>query len=284
MASLKDIRRRIGAVRGTQKVTRAMKLVAAAKLKRAQQDALDARAYAYDLHDAAMRISMRLGPGAPRDVEEAGSIECVDVVVVTSDRGLCGGFNENLLRQLEGGIADVEDHAIATKLFVIGRKGVRYCRAKGFDMEAVPVDGGDPAAASWIIERVLGRYGRGESAGANLLFNRFTGSAGYEPVFWNLVPLFRRGTGPDRFMDYIYEPDRADFLDSLARASLRATLTQAMLESRGAELAARMAAMDSATRNADDMISHLTFVYNRARQESITRELIDIVGGAEALK
>lgn len=284
MASLKDIRRRIGAVKGTQKVTRAMKLVAAAKLRRAQQTAIDSRAYATELYDMAMRVSQRLGPNAPFLWRRPQAIDCVDIVVVTSDRGLCGGFNENLLRRLEGGIATTEDHSIAVKLFVIGKKGVRHCRARKLDMEVVPVEDGDEAAATWIIDRILQRYKNGDSAGANILFNRFSGAASYEPLFWNLVPLFRRGSDRDRYMEYLYEPLREDVLDGLAMATLRATLLQIMMESRGAELAARMAAMDSATRNADDMIAHLTFVYNRARQETITRELIDIVGGAEALK
>ena len=284
MASLKDIHRRIGAVKGTQKVTRAMKLVAAARLRRAQQAAADSREYANELHDMAMRVSRRLGPDAPFLWRRPRSIDCIDIVVVTSDRGLCGGFNENLLRNLEGGISVVEDHSIATKLFVIGRKGVRHCRAKGFDMEVVPTDGDDEGVVGWVMDRTLSRFKNGESAGANVLFNRFFGSSGYESVFWNLVPLFKRGDESDRYMQYIYEPMREDLLDGLAEATLRATLMHVLVESRGAELAARMAAMDSATRNADEMIAHLTFIYNRARQEAITRELIDIVGGAEALK
>ena len=284
MASLKDIRRRIGAVRGTQKVTRAMKLVAAAKLRRAEMTARDARAYAAELHDAAMRVSARLGPRAPALWRRPTSFEGLDLVVITSDRGLCGGFNENLLRLLSEGISVAADHGIRSKLYVVGRKGVRYARARNYDLEAVPAELGAEAAAGWIAGRILARYRAGESAGANLLFNRFVSTVRYEPVFWNLVPLHRRGDPKVRNLEYLCEPAREEALEALAVASVRGTLAQAMLESTAAELAARMAAMDNATRNADEMIAHLTFVYNRARQETITRELIDIVGGAEALK
>lgn len=284
MASLKDIRRRIAAVRGTQKVTRAMKLVAAAKLRRAQMTAHDARAYASELHDMAMRISARLGPRAPTLWRRPQKLECLDIVVVTSDRGLCGGFNENLLRLLGDGVADLADHGIASNLFVIGRKGIRYCRARGLEVEAVPMEGDAQAVASWLVERLAARYGSGQSAGANVIFNRFVGATRYEPVFWNLVPLHRRGDQRVRHLEYLYEPEREAALEALALASLRGTLAQVILESGAVELAARMSAMDNATRNADEMIAHLTFVYNRARQETITRELIDIVGGAEALK
>ena len=271
-------------MRGTQKVTRAMKLVAAAKLRRAQQAAFAARAYSSELHEAAKRVSKRLGPRAPVLWRRPTGLTCLDVVVVTSDRGMCGGFNENLLRALEDGIRVTSGYSIPVKLFVIGRKGVRYARARGHDMEIVPFDGGDEAAIDWIIQKIIFRFMAGESVGANILFNRFAGSARYEPVFWNLMPLHSRGEDRERHMEYLYEPARDDALEKLAVATLRGTISQVIIESRATELAARMAAMDNATRNADDMIAHLTFVYNRARQESITRELLDIVGGAEALK
>lgn len=284
MSSLKDIRRRIGAVRGTQKVTRAMKLVAAAKLKRAQTAAFEARAYAGGLHDTAMRVSRRLGQRAPRLWQRPRAITCIDVVVVTSDRGLCGGFNEGLLRALEENIALSVEHGIAVKLFVIGRKGRRYLTARGHDVEAVPAEGGERGMAAWITDRLVQRYLRGESAGGNIGFNRFASASRQEVTFWNLLPLYKQGSPRERHMEYLYEPARDDILDQLCRESIRATIAQVLIESQAAELAARMAAMDNATRNADDMIAHLTFVYNRARQEAITKELLDIVGGAEALK
>lgn len=284
MASLKDIRRRIGAVRGTQKVTRAMKLVAAAKLRRAQMAAFEARAYATDLHDMAMRVSRRLGDRAPPLWQRPKEITCIDVVVVTSDRGLCGGFNEGLLRVLEENAALSEEHGIAVKLFVVGRKGRRYLTARGYDVEEVPGVGGERGMANWITGRLMERYLRGESAGGNIGFNRFASASHQEVTFWNLLPLYKRGIPRERHLEYLYEPIREEILDAICHESIRSTIAQVLLESQAAELAARMTAMDNATRNADDMIAHLTFVYNRARQEAITKELLDIVGGAEALK
>lgn len=283
MASLKDIKRRIGAVRGTQKVTRAMKLVAAAKLKRAGQQAHDSRAYASEIYATAMSVSKRLGNRAPILWQRPAKINSIDLIVVTSDRGLCGGFNENLLRAVEEGVSKSEAHGIGVKLFVIGKKGTRYLSARGYDLEPIPQMRNDEVI-SWIIECVTKRFENGESAGANLAFNKFVSAAKHVPTFWNFIPLHRRGNPSERTLEYLYESTRDAALASLCNRTLRSALCRVLKESHAAELAARMAAMDNATRNATDMIAHLTFVYNRARQEAITSELMDIVGGAEALK
>lgn len=284
MASLKDIRRRIRTVQNTQKVTRAMKLVAAAKLRRAQQSVVEARAYASELHSSAMRVSRRLGPRAPLMWRRPGEINCIDLIVVASDRGLCGSFNENLLRDVDDGVADATDHNIHVKLFATGKKGIKYLRSKGYDVDAVPSGAGDDAMCSRVIERVADRYRKGESAGANVAFNRFASTARQVPTFWNFLPLHKRGGENERHMEYLYDPAREAALDLMCMEALMSTMRVVILESAAAELAARMLAMDNATKNADDMISHLTFVYNRVRQEEITADLMDIVGGAEALK
>lgn len=283
MPSLKGIRRRIQAVRGTQKVTRAMKLVAAAKLRRAQQSALEARAYAMDLHDATMRVSRRLGERAPVLWQRPKRIDCIDVAVVASDRGLCGGFNENLLRLLEENILLISGYDIRAKLYVIGRKGVRYLKACGHDVEEVPDGDGEEGAASWIADRLIRRYRTGQTTGGNIGFNRLVSAARQEITFWNLLPLYKQGSARERHLEYRYEPGRKEALEYLCRESIRSTIVLALRESYAAEQSARMMAMDNATRNAEDVIAHLTFVYNRARQEAITRELIDIVGGAQAV-
>ncbi|MFH0800618.1 MAG: ATP synthase F1 subunit gamma [Pseudomonadota bacterium] len=283
MAALKDIKRRIQAVKSTQKMTRAMKLVAAARLKRAQQTAFDARSYSSGIIDTAMLVSRRLGPRAPLMWQRPKDLNCVDLAVVTSDRGLCGGFNENLLRRIEEAVTNAASHNIDTRLYVIGKKGMRYLSARGRDVEAVP-GGDDAGVASWIAARLMERYRKGESAGGNVAFNRFASAGRQELTFWNLLPLHKRGNAKERHLEYLYEPTRETALDRLCAMAITASMRQAILESRAAELAARMSAMDNATRNADDMIAHLTFVYNRARQEDITSELMDIVGGAEALK
>jgi F-type H+-transporting ATPase subunit gamma len=284
MASLKDIRRRIQAVRGTQKVTRAMKLVAAARLKRAQREAIEGRAYASALYETAVRVSRRLGNRAPSLWRRSENLECIDLVLVSSDRGLCGGFNENLLRAIEEGMADLASYQMRTKVFVIGRKGWARLAALGCDAEAVSMEEGQSAAIERLVAKLVQRFCDGESAGCNLAFNRFISAAHQEIAFWNLLPIYQQGDATERHLEYLAEPSREEALHLLAEELLRSSLRQALLESSAAELGARMAAMDAATKNADEMIAHLTSVYNRKRQEHITTELMDIVNGAEALR
>lgn len=284
MASLRDIQRRIRAVQDTQKVTRAMKLVAAAKLRRAQQEALDARAYASGLHDAVQRISKRLGPRAPVMWRRPQRIECLDVLVISSDRGFCGGFNENLFRAVEEGYVEHAMHYIDIKFYVLGRQGERYFRGRDLDVEFVPTGRDSREVVSWVLSRMIGRYCDGESAGGYVAFNRFVTAAHHEVAFWNLLPLYEHGDPKERNLEYEYEPGRQAALDYLTVEMLITSIRQALLESRASELGARLTAMDASTRNADDMVAHLTALYNRRRQEAITRELMDIVGGAEALR
>ncbi len=284
MASLKDIRRRILAVRNTQKVTRAMKLVAAAKLKRAQREAQQGRAYASGLHDVTERVSRRLGPGAPLMWRRPASLECIDLLLITSDRGLCGGFNENLIRAAEEGLEDLISHNMELKIFVIGRKGYEHLAGHGYDVESVSLEGGTEAMLDRIVTRLSDRYIKGESSGSNLAFNRFISAARQKITFWNLIPLHERGAEHERHLEYLYEPDRISALEALRVMATKNAIRQALLESYASELAARMTAMDAATKNADEMIAHLTSVYNRLRQETITSELLDIMNGADALR
>ncbi|MFH1830138.1 MAG: ATP synthase F1 subunit gamma [Pseudomonadota bacterium] len=284
MASLKDIRHRIDAAKNTQKVTKAMKLVAVAKLKRAQMMAQEGRIYSSAVYDSVTRVSRRLGARAPGLWRRPRTLDVIDLIVITSDRGLCGGFNENLLRVAEDGIADHISHNIDVKIYVIGKKGYKHFLKHGYDPELVTMDGDRDAKIAEMVEMVCNRYLSGKSSGCNLGFNRFVTAAKQEITFWNLLPLYHIGSKTERHLEYLYEPGREEALHALSRESLKSTLKQAMLESDASELAARMSAMDGATKNADDMIAHLTSVYNRARQEAITSELMDIVNGAEALK
>jgi F-type H+-transporting ATPase subunit gamma len=283
MASLKDVRRRIEAVKGTQKVTRAMKLVAAAKLRRAQKRALDGRDFSSGLYDSVTRISRRLGNQAPVLWRRPVELNLIDIVVITSDRGLCGGFNENLLRELEHGIEDHLTHNIDVKIFTVGKKGYQYLHQRGYDVEALETDSGLEVFVRSTVDLLCERYAARTSSGCNLGFNKFVNAARQRITFWNLIPLYHIGDASERRQEYVYEPGRQEALDALGRVSLESALRQALLESSAAELAARMSAMDGATKNADDMIAHLTSVYNKARQEAITSELMDIIGGAEVL-
>jgi len=286
MQSLKHIRRRIQSVRNTQKVTRAMKLVAAARLKRAQREALTAREYTDGFRGVVKRISMRAGPEAPPIMRRRADIKSLDVLIFTSDRGLCGGFNENLLMQVLDGIEDHTSHGIDVFLFVIGKKGWQFLKRRYAKLERLTR--ADDESNSAFINRVASlltkRFFLHESDGTFLALNKFLSASTQAPTFWNYLPLHWRGRTPDRLLDYIYEPGRDIARDNLCRELLERFIAQAILETRAAELAARMMAMDSATKNADDMISHLTREYHKARQSAITAELLDIIGGANALR
>ena len=286
MQSLKLIRRRIQSVRNTQKVTRAMKLVAAAKLKRAQRDAFTHRPYTDDLHDVVKRVSMRAGPTAPPLMQRRADIKSFDVLVFTSDRGLCGGFNENLLMRLLYGIEEHTSHRIGVKVFVIGKKGWQYLKRRYDNVEKMEKtsDEDNDAFHARIAQLLVKRFLAGESDGAYAALNRFHSASKQEPVYWDLLPLHWRGRTPDRLLNYIFEPQMDVVRDRLCLDLLKRSIAQAELESAASELAARMLAMDNATKNADEMIAHLTLQYNKARQSAITAELLDIIGGANALR
>jgi len=261
-----------------------MQLVAAAKLRGVQDKASAGRSYSSAVYDLVTRVSRRLGPQAPGLWRRPLSLDLIDVIVLTSDRGLCGGFNENLLRALEEGIEDHLTHNIGVKIYVAGRKGFKYLRQRGYDVEQLDLESDREAAIDGLVDLMCSRYLERESSGCNLGFNRFVSAAKQKVTFWNMLPLYHIGDRTERSQEYAYEPDRSRALGALAKDSLKAAMRQALAESKASEQAARMVAMDSATKNAEDMIAHLKYVYNKARQEAITSELMDIVNGAEALR
>lgn len=279
MASLKDIKRRITAVKNTQKVTRAMKLVAAARLRRAQQAAFDSRLPHEAIYKSAMRVSRHLGSSAPTLWRKEPDVKTLDLFVITSDRGLCGGFNENLLKLVVTHVSRLRQFEIDTNMFVLGKKGISYLAIRGHEFTPVAMSDADKLADIFIK-----RLQNGESQGADVIYNRFVNPVKQEPKFENILPLYSRGDSSQKALEYIYEEDRSSVLNSLCRETVLVNLRHAMLESTAAEFAARMSAMDNATKNADEMIDYLTFLYNRVRQDEITLELMDIVGGAEALR
>ncbi len=283
MGSLKEIKRRISAARGTQKITHAMKLVSAARLRAAQNAALEGRAYADELTQAVVRISKRLGPGAPSLWRRPARLDALDALVITSDRGFCGSFNENLLRNVHEGARLHEEHNIKIKMLVIGKKGAQYLEEKGYDVFRINDKDGIEVAVSEASEVMGDRFVTGETSGGVVCFNRFLSTSKYEPEIWDLLPLFSRGQGEERSLEYKYEPSKEEALNFFAKRIISTTIRQAILESKVSELAARIVAMTSASKNASDMIAHLTGLYNKARQENITLELLDVVGGANAL-
>lgn len=287
MATLKDIRRRIASAENTRKITRAMKVVAAARLRRSQDAAIRARTYADEVERLIYRISASVGEAAPPLMRRRSDVGSLDLLVISSDRGLCGGFNETLINRTAEAVRLHERHGVKTQLFVFGKKGIEACRKRNVDiasaepigLEAVGID-----RIRGIVDTLIDRFLRGRSDGSFLVYNFFRSTTAHDVVFKDLLPFHQRRRDRAYRVEYLFEPSKEEILDELIRSTLVAMLAQAFRESYVSELAARMMAMDAATGNADDMIGHLTMMYHRARQGAITRELMDIVNGAEALR
>ncbi|HUT78594.1 MAG TPA: ATP synthase F1 subunit gamma [Polyangia bacterium] len=294
MATLKDIRRRIGSVKSTQKITRAMKMVAAAKLRKAQEKAENFRAYA-DL-SASILIEVAAGataedhPLLERRPEPSRSL----LLVIGADRGLCGGFNSNLNRDVLALLKETAARGeLVPELDIIGRKPKEFFARRDAvvrQFHAGVYDSPDYGTAARIARELSGSYEAGEIDRIDLEFNEMVSMVSQKPVRRPLLPIAlperTDDDGPDqglRPVGFIFEPGRRELLARLLPLYVEVQIYRALLESIAAEQAARMTAMDNATNNAADMIEHLTLVYNRARQSAITSELMDIVGGAEAL-
>lgn len=282
MASLKAIRKRIVSVRNTQQITKAMKMVAAAKLRRAQEAVVQSRAYAEKLGEVvaglASESSLREHVLVRQRIPEAR----VMLIVLTSDRGLCGGFNTNLIRQAERFLATPERTAV---LGTIGRKAFDFYKRRSVEIvehvtaaSASPID-----LARDIVARAVARFTNDEVDAIYLLFSRFRSAISQVPTVERLLPIEApAGSGEPR--EYLFEPDRDGVIESLLPRYVEVKVFQAVLESIASEHGARMTAMESASKNASEMIERLTLEMNRARQATITKELMEIVGGAEALK
>jgi F-type H+-transporting ATPase subunit gamma len=283
MPSLKDLRKRIGSVRSTQQITKAMKMVAAARLRRAQEAAERARPYAAKLTEmftaVVAGLSEEAHPLLARREERR-----IDLVLLTSDRGLCGGFNSNLVRQSETFLREHQDREV--QLMLVGRKGRDYYRRRRITplverTGVVPAGVGDISRE--LAERVTARFAEDQTDAVYLLYSRFQSAIAQIPTVVRLLPV---DTPPEDAspVEYIFEPPRPELLARLLPRYVETRMLQALLESIASELGARMTAMDNATRNASEMIDRLTLSMNRARQAAITTELMEIVSGAEALK
>jgi len=285
MPSLKVLRKRIATVRSTQQITKAMKMVAAAKLRRAQDAAERARPYAAKVVEMFGAVVGDL-EGADHPLLARRPEEHIELVVVTSDRGLCGGYNANLLRRAEAFVREHPGKQIVVS--AVGRKGVEFFRRRGFTLASQrtevmghPVVESARAVASGLTERFAGA----ETDAVYLLFNRFHSAVLQIPTLTPLLPVARtEPTPPAVPVEYIFEPARPGLLAHLLPRYIETLLMQALLESIAGEHGARMTAMENATNNASDMIGRLTLSMNRARQATITTELMEIVSGAEALK
>ena len=287
MATLRDIQRRIRSVQSTQKITRAMKLVAAAKLRRAQERILSARPYANKMAELLGNL-VSGADGATHPLLEQREGPRRQIVIITADRGLAGAFNANILRRAVELIR--ESSAADVTLVVVGRKARDFFRRRPHTVKRDMIGFWDRLAyshAAELADAFMQSYLDNEVDEVFLLYNEFRSVAMQRPVRQQLLPIPRTEAADGEAMapvDYIYEPGPAEILGDLLPRHVRMQVYRALMESLAGEYGARMTAMEAATKNAKEMIDVLTIQYNKARQEKITKELLDIVGGAEALK
>src|SRR5918995_3882158 len=293
MASLKDLRTRIGSVKQTQKITSAMKLVAASKLKRAQEQAEAARPFAerMALMLTNLAASVAAMEGAPPLLAGTGRDQVHLVVVATADRGLCGGFNGSIARGARARIRALREQGKEVKVLCVGRKGRDMLRREFGNLIVGLIEGVgrrrlEYAEAVQIAERINGMYDAGEFDVCTIVFNRFRSAITQIITLQQLIPVqpaaVEEGQSEVKAV-YEFEPDEEAILRELLPRNLAVQIYGALVENAASEQGARMSAMDNATRNAGEMIESLTLFYNRTRQAQITRELIEIVSGAEAL-
>ena len=291
MPSLKDLKIRINSVKSTRKITKAMQMVAAAKLRRAQEAAEAARPYAERM-DAVLGNLARAAAGqanAPRLLAGTGDDKVHLLIVATSERGLCGGFNSTIVRLARAHARSLLAQGKTVKILTVGKKGREQLKRDlsahfigHVDMGAVKRLGYSDAQS--IATDVLTRFHGGEFDVATLFFNRFQSVISQVPTTQQLIPaVFDEAEAGAEQVFYEYEPDEEGILAELLPRSIATQLFTGLLENAASEQGARMSAMDNATRNAGEMIDKLTIVYNRSRQAAITKELIEIISGAEAL-
>ena len=285
MPSLKAIRNRISSVRNTQKITKAMKMVSAAKLRRAQETAVAARPYAQKLTELLEGVSSASGEEAHPLLRSNSSPARVRLILVTSDRGLCGAYNSALVRQAEAFLRSQAGREVT--LTIVGRKGVDYFRRRSAKIVDRYVQIGTPSIglAREIAGKIAAEFVDEHIDRVELLYSAFRSALSQVPTLETLLPvrIDSGGTGAIP-LEHLMEPDRTALLDRLLPQFVEVRIYRALLEASASEQGARMTAMDSATTNASKMIFSLTLAMNRARQAAITKELMEIVGGAEALK
>ena len=296
MASLKDLRGRIASVQATRKITSAMKMVAAAKLRRAQEQAEAARPFAERMERmlASLGASVKGSPGAPALIAGTGSSETHLIVVATADRGLCGGFNVNIVRRARQLIQKLEDEGKTVKILCVGRKGRDQLRRLHGSKIVQTIEGVGRRAVAFseadeIGDKVRSMFDNGEFDVCTIVYARFQSAISNVVTAQQLVPAEPPVQDDKSQQDdlggavYEYEPTEEAILAELLPRNISVQIFRALLENAASEHGSRMTAMDNATRNAGDMINSLTLTYNRTRQAMITKELIEIISGAEAV-
>ncbi|MEC4891223.1 MAG: ATP synthase F1 subunit gamma [Nitrospira sp.] len=292
MPSLQSLRRKIAAFKNTQKITKAMKMVAAAKLKRSQDRILAARPYAHKMRGVLSNLSQRVNRAAHPLLQKREGKK-IEVLVVTSDRGLCGGFNGNIVRKSADFVRQCEARGLQVNVSIVGRKGRDYFRRRTWPIRQEWTGVFDKLSYEHAIDiggDLTDNFVKGTFDELYVVYNEFKSAIQQRVIVEKLFPVDAAAefgaaqaegtTGGS----YLYEPDEADLLNALVPKHFQIQTYRILLESAAAEHGARMAAMDGATRNAGQLIKKVTLYYNKTRQAAITKELMDIVGGAEALK
>jgi F-type H+-transporting ATPase subunit gamma len=289
MPSLKDLKNRITSVKSTRKITKAMQMVAAAKLRRAQEAAEAARPYAerFNAVLGGLAAGMAGADSAPRLLAGTGSDQVQLLVVMTSERGLCGGFNTNIVKLARTKIEELRSAGKTVKVLTVGKKGREQLKREygelfvgHVDLSEVKTMGYDNAHG--IAKEILAGYDAGEFDVATIFYAQFQSVISQIPMAQQIIPAAYENEG-GASAQYEYEPDEEAILADLLPRGVATQIFAALLENGASEQGARMSAMDNATRNAGDMIDKLTVQYNRSRQAAITNELIEIISGAEAL-
>ena len=291
MPSLKDLKTRINSVKSTQKITSAMKMVAAAKLRRAQDAAEKGRPYADRMQQIVNSLASKADPSsAPQLLVGNGRDDTHLLVIISADRGLCGGLNGSITRQTRNEVARLRSEGKTVKLLMVGRKSADALRRELGDsyidsLEGIQGTSVQYADAASIGETVRDGFEAGEFDVCTVIFNKFKSAISQEVTLKRLIPaeIGEDTQDDDQGVSYEYEPDEEELLAAVLPRNISTQVYSALLESSASELAARMTAMDNATRNAGDLIERLTLVYNRTRQATITKELIEIISGAEAV-
>jgi F-type H+-transporting ATPase subunit gamma len=293
MASLKALKLRIGSVKSTQKITKALNMVAASKLRRAQQSAVAARPYSIRMTDVVSSLAAKISPGpqTPKLLAGTGKDDTHLIVVLTSDRGLAGAFNTNIVRAARRKADDLMADGKTVLFYIVGRKGRPmlqrlYPRSIIAQYDTSEIKNPSYADAQAIAKDLIDRYTTDGVDVVHLAYANFRSTLVQEPTVDQVIPVATReneGAGPASLAAVEYEPDEEDILNDLIPRNIAVQVYRALLENQAGFYGSQMTAMDNATRNAGDMINRLSIQYNRTRQAVITTELIEIISGAEAL-
>ena len=290
MASLDDLKKRIASVKSTQKITKAMKMVAAAKLRRAQESAEKGRPYSEKMNNVILNLSNGISDkeNAPKLMSGTGNDKTHLCVVMTSDRGLCGGFNSNIIKKAKSFFSKILNEGKELKIITVGSKGNDQLKRVYGDKIIENISFKESKNANYfdadkVGKIVIEKFEAGEFDICTIFYNQFKNVITQIPQAQQIIPLNNEEDENSSEESYEFEPDEDEILSNLLPKNISTQIFKAMLENSASEQGARMSAMDNATRNAGEMVDKLTIEYNRSRQAAITKELIEIISGAESL-